>query len=334
MGRASVDTVTPDAHEPRAPMLATATAVEESDDYERSVRGVEIRSVRTGAGHQPTTIKSEVAADYAVTSVNSGFPMLNSTTIGDGLVAAAAIRAAPPTARWCNVDLEPGMVLLYGPGVEHTAVNPTGISFAFAIVAVNDLERVADSMHMELGIPRAGEVIALAPAPASARLHQSLAAHFDPVGQGSPTTVDGSPLLTSLTAALDNPGAASRIDEPSGQAGRRTARLCIEYAEAIGRVPTVHELCIAVSVSARTLHRAFTASFGIPPGVYFRKWGLAAARTRLVEMDTHVDGSVTTTAFGLGFNHLSRFAGYYRQQYGETPSETLNRPPRSSGVVV
>lgn len=301
------------------------TSVEESDAYERSVRGIEIQSVRTGEGHGPTSIMSEVGTEYVVTSVTTGFPMFNSTTVADDLLVAIAIRSAPPAARWSGIDLEPGMVLVYGPGADHTAVNPEGMSFTFAAVAVNDLERVAESMRSELVPPLSGDVANLAPSPASARLHESLTTHIDSVGQRPPTTLGGSRLLASLTAALDHPRTTDRIEKHSEHAYRRIARSCIEYAETIGRVPTIPELRRVAGVSERTLLRAFTATFGTPPSVYFRKWGITAARTRLTKMPMNFDGAVTTTAYDLGFHHLGRFARYYRQQYGESPSETAKR---------
>lgn len=306
------------------------TSVEESDAYERSVRGVEIQSIRTGYGHRPTSIASEVGADYVVTSVTTGFPMSNSTTVGDGLVAAIAVRRAPPGARWSGLDLEPGVVL-YGPGADHTAANPEGMSFEFAVVAVDDLERLADRMHVELAKPLPGEVATLEPSLATARLYEALATHIETTGQRPPPAIGGSLLLASLTSALADPRLAGRSSRHSDHAGRFIARECIEHAEAIGYVPTIPELCLAVGVSERTLHRSFTAAFGVPPSVYFRRWGLEAARNRLLGTEELVPGAVTTTAFELGFKHLGRFAGYYRQQYGESPSETLMRPHRRRG---
>lgn len=310
---------------------AVTTSVEESDGYERTVRGVEIQSVRTGRGHGPTTIASEVGADYVVSSVTTGFPMSNSTTVGDGLVAAIAIRRAPPGARWSGIDLKPG-VIVYGPGADHTAVNPEGMSFEFATVPIDRLERLADGMHVELATPQAGDVVTLAPSLATARLHEMLATHIETTSKRPPSASGGSRLLASLTSALAHPRRSSRSPRLSSYVSRRIVRSCIEHAEATGYVPTIPELCLAVGTSERRLHRAFTETFGLPPSVYFRRWGLEAARNRLLATEQPVIGAVTTTAFELGFRHLGRFAAYYRQQYGELPSETVKQSPQRPGA--
>lgn len=314
------------------PAIAAAS-VEESTAYERSVRGVEIQSVRTGEGHGSTLVQSDVGADFVVTSVTTGFPMVSSTTIDDGVAAAIAIRSAPPGARWCGIDVKAGMVVVYGPGVEHTAVNPEGMSFAFAVLAVDDLSRVADSMQAELAGPGEGEVFVPSPSPASVRLHEALANHCQETAQLRTSADRGSRVLASLTSVLGQPPHNDRLGTHSQYVGRRVARACIEYAETIGRVPTIPELCMAAGVSERGLHRAFTATFGIPPSLYFRRWGLDAVRKRLLDTSESVDGAVTREAFALGFKHLGRFAGYYRQQYGESPSETLKQSLRSPGMV-
>jgi AraC-like DNA-binding protein len=36
-----------------------------------------------------------------------------------------------------------------------------------------------------------------------------------------------------------------------------------------------------------------------------------------------LDATVSRMAAGIGFTHLARFAGYYKDQYGESPSQTL-----------
>jgi transcriptional regulator GlxA family with amidase domain len=47
------------------------------------------------------------------------------------------------------------------------------------------------------------------------------------------------------------------------------------------------------------------------------------AREMLVAADP--DASVTDVALACGFAHFGRFAGAYRERFGETPSETLHR---------
>ncbi|MNT90626.1 transcriptional regulator EutR [compost metagenome] len=46
---------------------------------------------------------------------------------------------------------------------------------------------------------------------------------------------------------------------------------------------------------------------------------LDAVRARLLEQPGHC---VTDTALEFGFGHLGRFSSYYRERFGELPSQT------------
>jgi AraC-like DNA-binding protein len=100
-----------------------------------------------------------------------------------------------------------------------------------------------------------------------------------------------------------------------------------------GRFPEtiqIADLCGALSLSRRTLHRAFAETLGMGPARYLTLKRLMAVRTELRRSDSTAI-SVTDTAIKYGFWELGRFAREYRQMFGERPSETLNK---SSGYGV
>ena len=112
---------------------------------------------------------------------------------------------------------------------------------------------------------------------------------------------------------------------PVNGARRRIARLARDYME--DRFPNpirLEDLCQDIGVGLRTMQRAFTEHFQIPPYQYLKKLRLDWARRELLagEPETH---SVTVTALNHGFSHLSRFSRNYREAFGELPSETLAR---------
>jgi transcriptional regulator GlxA family with amidase domain len=88
---------------------------------------------------------------------------------------------------------------------------------------------------------------------------------------------------------------------------------------------TLGRLCEIAGVGERALQKAFESRRGMSPMRFVVERRLAAAR-RLLE---HADPDVTVTdvATRLGF-HLGRFAGLYREVFGETPSQTLARAQR------
>ena len=91
-----------------------------------------------------------------------------------------------------------------------------------------------------------------------------------------------------------------------------------------GRPVHIAELCTALRISRRTLHRAFSEALGIGPMDFLRKARLGAVHAVLKRSDP------TTTRIGhvaaeYGFGELGRFSAYYRRLFGELPSDTLRK---------
>jgi AraC family ethanolamine operon transcriptional activator len=86
----------------------------------------------------------------------------------------------------------------------------------------------------------------------------------------------------------------------------------------------VSHLSRVVGMSERALRRAFQSVHGTSPKRYMLAKRLGAVRHELREV-TDPDATVTDVAARYGFCELGRFAGYYRNTFGETPSATLRR---------
>ena len=104
----------------------------------------------------------------------------------------------------------------------------------------------------------------------------------------------------------------------------RSPRALLQHLDAAGNRPVhVSEICAALGVSRRTLHRAFQEVFGLGPVSFLRHKRLCAVHSILRES---APGSTTVAAvaMGQGFYELGRFAQYYLAMFGERPSQTLN----------
>ena len=86
---------------------------------------------------------------------------------------------------------------------------------------------------------------------------------------------------------------------------------------------SVKELAKTCGVASTTLQKHFRAFLGQSPLEALRDIRLDLARRELLL--GHVGNGVTEVATRVGFGHLGRFAGWYLQRYGESPSETLRR---------
>ena len=110
---------------------------------------------------------------------------------------------------------------------------------------------------------------------------------------------------------------------PAARTGARLVSETEDYIDATdGRPVHISELCSALKVSRRSLHRAFAGTLGIGPAAYLRRRRLSAIRSILSRCDTATI-SIGDLAFEYGFPETGRFAAYYRAHFGETPSETL-----------
>lgn len=91
-------------------------------------------------------------------------------------------------------------------------------------------------------------------------------------------------------------------------------------------LPTVADLAKNLGVSVRSLERAMQEASGVGPAEYMRALRLDRVRRQLETALKPM--SVTDAAAAHGFYHPGRFAKYYRDRFGESPSSTL---ARSSG---
>ena len=87
-------------------------------------------------------------------------------------------------------------------------------------------------------------------------------------------------------------------------------------------------LCRAAGVTPRTLARAFRTIHATTPVQYLHDLRLTEARHSLLSGCGDAR-SVTEVATRVGFRELGRFAGAYRERFGETPSQTLRRTART-----
>ncbi len=89
----------------------------------------------------------------------------------------------------------------------------------------------------------------------------------------------------------------------------------------VGRSIALEELVDIGGVSARALFDGFRRFRGCSPMAYQRSVRLDRVRQDLLR--AHEGETVTSIACRWGFYQFGRFAGQYRQAYGELPSETL-----------
>jgi AraC-like DNA-binding protein len=95
-------------------------------------------------------------------------------------------------------------------------------------------------------------------------------------------------------------------------------------------VKSAQDLVALTGISERTLQAAFNKYYGLSSARYIQLRRLHQARKLLARVDDH-ETTVSTVATSLGMWDLGRFAGRYRNVFGELPSVTLQRARRALG---
>jgi transcriptional regulator GlxA family with amidase domain len=100
------------------------------------------------------------------------------------------------------------------------------------------------------------------------------------------------------------------------------------YARAHASTPVpISRLCRVVGLSERGLRNAFYGVRGMSPKRRIVAERLEGARRALANAGAR-RGTVTGVATRYGFYELGRFAGTYKDAFGETPSKTLHGASR------
>lgn len=150
----------------------------------------------------------------------------------------------------------------------------------------------------------------------------------------APETFEAS---AAATAGIANRlvAAASACLAQAVEPGARLGRPKIDRAEVVRRIVTaldadpmgdrsIADLATEAGVTSRTLGRVFGDAYGVAPRRYVQLRRLHTVRKALRGGDPQVD-TVARVLSRHGVWELGRFAGSYRRQFGETPSDTLYR---------
>ena len=122
----------------------------------------------------------------------------------------------------------------------------------------------------------------------------------------------------------------ARSSPPRTTAGRPRldreiiVRRAMELIESSTTMPATADLARRIGVNDRTLLRTFRETFGVPPKKYLMLRELHIVRRLLVAQQAP-DATVATALSGRGIWEFGRFAGRYRDHFGELPSQTLKR---------
>jgi AraC-like DNA-binding protein len=131
-------------------------------------------------------------------------------------------------------------------------------------------------------------------------------------------------LAGAALAIFPNTAMSAAYIAGSGHIAPATLRRAIHFMEAHAAEPlTVGEIARAAGVRARALHDGFRRHYQTTPMAHLRRIRLENAHRQLEAADPTAGATVAQIAAEWGFAKPGRFAAYYRQVYGVSPSHTL-----------
>ncbi len=307
------------------------------DDLRATTRGSEIEIVQLNPGKLAGSIKHFSIGKLVVTLGRfSSEIRMRGTLHQEKIVLGTILDSAGLSMQWWR-DVQVGDVGVFPACVEFDAVHCGRAAYLTVSIALPDLLSVLGNEE-----------------------HLADPGFWNTKRLCNPDRRTGGEMLHRLTGIIS--GIENKLTAPSDQAADFVQRSIIEsfiagmtsslprssarsytgarlvtetedYIDAAGGGPVhISELCSALKVSRRTLHRTFTDTLGIGPAAYLRRRRLSAIRSILKRWDPATI-SIGDLAFEYGFPEAGRFAAYYRAHFGETPSETLrSRSVRTQSV--
>jgi len=249
----------------------------------------------------------------------------NMVTLGVGIVMA------PGTRHWLN-EVPSGAVGVFMPGDEHDAFYTPGSLYAVVTLPAERLEEAAADHDLVLDAKTLGGT-GIHARKLSANL-PDLEAQFRRIHAGdqargiAPRAIGSRLLNAFISHFARSPRFHVGGTDPRGHA-RIVARARAFIHANLDRPLSIDRIASSAWTSQRTLHRAFQLVLDETPYSYVLKLRLHRIRHDLAS-DVEVACTVTCIAGRWGISELGRFAGWYRDLFGERPSETLARGRRNA----
>lgn len=269
---------------------------------------------------------------------STNLPLRTRTRVQDGFVAFVAF--GPNAAGTLNgLPVGSDRVLASRSGVEVEFVVAGGYESVSFFLPPDEIRAHLRGRHRENEFRLPNGVELLQPSPDAAHALYGFGRRLADVAARQPEIFDVPQtqtaaqidLLETLLATLGSVShGESGVEDRARQAHSRVVRIAEDYALShTAERLYVTGLCEAAEVSERTLQYAFKEVMGMTPVAYLARLRLHRVRHAL-RTATQASTTVTTEALRWGFWHFGDFSRAYKDCFGELPSDTLRRNPRTS----
>jgi AraC-like DNA-binding protein len=312
------------------PGSGTSTFID-SDDYQASLSHLRIDLLVTFQGAFNARLTWATLHHLQLLHSEEDMPRIAHVSLAPTLVFVGFVTRPDPPMLWGGVELQTGDLIFHSPGERFHQRTTGPCSWSLVGFVPKHLERYCEALSGKaLSLPAAARI--LCPAARDAARLRRLHAQACRLAETRPKVLAHPEVARAIEQGLIHalvPCLVAKTRD-DGAARRHHTRIMARFEEVLADHPNrqlhLPELCALIGVSERTLRSCCTEFLGISPSRYVLLRRLQAARIALRDADP-ATASVAEIAGGCGFTELGRFAGAYRNAFGEAPLTTLRRPP-------
>jgi AraC-like DNA-binding protein len=294
------------------------------EDLSDAVLGAGLDATQMSTGHLSGGLAfSETDGFICTSGLINGRVALFGPLSQDMITIGVGLRLEPGTRHWLN-EVETGNVGVFYPGDEHDSIYTPGSLYATITASAEKLEQEAAKEDLILDRHILGgtgiHTRNLEPA-ALTELRRPFERIHEAHASRDCNTV-GSRMLAALIAHLARPPHHRNVGRHASQHGKIVERARAYIQGHLCEPMSVDEIAAAAYTSRRTLFRAFEDILNEAPHHYVRRLRLHRIRHDLAS-EAERACTIALVANQWGLSDLGRMSGWYRELFGERPSETM-----------
>lgn len=307
----------------------TRLPVSRIEDLSNAVRGAGLHATQISAGHLSGSLAfSERNGVFCTSGLINGRVALFGPLSESMITLGIGLRLVPGTRHWFN-EVETGNVGVFLPGDEHDSIYAPGSMYAALTLTADRLEQEAakENLILDGNILGGTGVHARNLAPSVLTGLQSSFQCIHERGTSGDCSAVGDEMLSALIAHLARPPHQTNVGRCPVHHGKIVERARAYIHDHLSEPMSVDEIAAAAYASRRTLFRAFEDILDESPRHYVRRLRLHRIRHDLAS-EAERACTIALIANQWGMSDLGRMSGWYRELFGERPSETVAERPK------
>jgi AraC-like DNA-binding protein len=317
------------------PGILIRIETEELEELAKHIKHADIELIQVGRTKSPSSL-TQLSFDNINLQIGSYGSSCISNATSDRERFGLVYKVDKENSTKCNgYEIDRKSFLLYGNNAEHFALNDGPCRWSYITMKPDYFEEyIVDTVEGKLETGRGASSCLNCRDQLSIDTFYTMLDEIAGLAETSPLLLKNGDIKKGMEYSLLETqiailGSTLNVHRARNWKGKQShgfiIKLSIDFLKANSYRPIhVLDLCSALNVRMRTLYYAFQEFYGLSPIRYLRLVRYARARKDLINAEP-VGTTVTEIATKWHFWHFGRFSIEYKNLYGESPSETLNK---------